>query len=58
MRVTKNGDLLVVKDDEVAVVRRGLLTPGFVEDGGNSLAPSTRVLALARSARNAATLMP
>jgi WD40 repeat protein len=41
MKVTRNGDLLLVKDDEVAVVRRGLLTPEFVESDTGSLAPST-----------------
>jgi hypothetical protein len=51
MKVTRNRDLLLVKDDEVAVVKRRLLTPEFVEGGGGSLAPSTRVLALARRAR-------
>lgn len=51
IKVTKNGDILLVKDDEVAVVRRGLLTAEFVEGGGGSLAPSARVLALARRAR-------
>jgi hypothetical protein len=51
IKVTKNGDILLVKDDEVAVVRRGLLTTEFVEGGGGSLAPSTRVSALARRAR-------
>jgi hypothetical protein len=29
MKVTRNGNLLLVKDDEVAVVRRGPLTPEF-----------------------------
>ncbi|KFZ02048.1 hypothetical protein V500_00498 [Pseudogymnoascus sp. VKM F-4518 (FW-2643)] len=50
MKVTKNGDLLLIKDDEVAVVRRGLLTPEFVEGDGNagSSAQSTRVSALTR----------
>lgn len=51
MKVTRNGDLLLFKDDEVAVVRRGLPTPEFVEGGGGSLAPSTSVLALVRRAR-------
>ncbi|OBT39306.1 hypothetical protein VE00_10073 [Pseudogymnoascus sp. WSF 3629] len=53
MKVTKNGDLLLIKDDEVAVVRRGLLTPEFVEGGGNtgSSAPSTGISALTRRVR-------
>lgn len=58
IKVTKNGDMLLVKDDEVAVVRRGLLTTEFVEGGGGSLAPSARVPALARRARKALTVMP
>lgn len=53
MKVTKNSGLLLIKDDEVAVVRRGLLTPEFVEVDGNAgiSAQSTRVSALTRRVR-------
>lgn len=53
MKVTKNGDILLIKDDEVAVVRRGLITSEFVEGGGNTggSVQATRVSALTRRVR-------
>jgi WD40 repeat protein len=53
IKVTKNGDILLVKDDEVAVVKRGLLTTEFMKDGESSGVPPIRVSALARRARKA-----
>ncbi|TGO27826.1 hypothetical protein BPAE_0036g00370 [Botrytis paeoniae] len=40
MKVTKKGDVLLVKEDEVAVVRRGLLTSELMPGGSNLLAPA------------------
>ncbi|ESZ91085.1 NACHT and WD domain-containing protein [Sclerotinia borealis F-4128] len=42
MKVTKKGDVLFVKDDEVAVVRRGLLTSELMLGGNDALAPAMK----------------
>ena len=52
--VTKKGDILLVKRDEVAVVKRGLLTRGDAETGGGM--PGARRLSSNQRARKAATL--
>lgn len=38
IKITKNGDILLVKDDEVAVVRRGFATSELAEEGNVALA--------------------
>lgn len=55
LKVTRNGDILLVKGGEVAVVRRGLLTPGLVEKGGGSLEVPTQGASLTRRARRVST---
>jgi hypothetical protein len=57
MQVTTKGDIILVKRDEVAVVKRGLLTSEYVEVGSGMPGGRRRLLA-PRTRKSTALAVP